>query len=123
LLIAALLVAGGSAVGGVLRWLTTLAIDRPVDGATPWLGTLAVNVVGCAAIGVAAALIREPQAKLFVMTGVLGGFTTFSAFALQNVQLAAAGRHGEACACIGLSLAGCLAGTWAGLALGTRLAG
>lgn len=78
-----LLVALGGAVGAALRYLVTISVAFPY-------GTLAVNVAGSFLMGVALVLIAErglDRMALFAMTGVLGGFTTFSAFSLDVVRL------------------------------------
>ncbi|MCX8997712.1 fluoride efflux transporter CrcB [Rhizobiaceae bacterium BDR2-2] len=82
-----LLVAAGGAVGSVLRYLTGVLALRLVGPGFPW-GTLAVNIVGSYLIGcVAEALVRGVSApldlRLLLMTGLIGGFTTFSAFSLD----------------------------------------
>lgn len=86
-----LLVALGSALGGVMRyWLSGLVATR-VGEVFPW-GTLAVNVLGSFLIGLLAGLDASgrmgltPGARGFLMIGVLGGFTTFSSFSLQTLQ-------------------------------------
>lgn len=85
-MIDALLVGAGGALGSVLRWLVQRAVQT--GDTFPW-GTLAVNIAGCAAIGAFAARAPVPEsARLFAVTGVLGGFTTFSAFALDTGALA-----------------------------------
>jgi CrcB protein len=88
-----LLVAIGSGLGGAARlWVSTL-VSRGTGTAFPW-GTLAVNVLGCLVVGILAALF-EPASPLHVrqdlrvllVVGVLGGFTTFSAFSLETLLL------------------------------------
>ena len=111
-----LLVALGSALGGVGRyWLGNL-MSAQVGGVFPW-GTLLVNVLGSFVIGLAAALTagdgRLPvavDARQFVMIGLCGGFTTFSAFSLQTLTLIRAGDWGFAATNIVLSVVLCLAG-------------
>ena len=78
---AVIYVALGGAGGSVLRYLVALALLGP------W-ATLAVNVAGSAAIGVAAGLGLQGEARLLLVTGFLGGFTTFSAFSLDTATLA-----------------------------------
>lgn len=112
---AVLLVALGSALGGVLRWLLGGWIDARTGGSFPW-GTLAVNLLGGAAIGVAAALIERESVRLLLITGLLGGFTTFSAYSLQTLQLLQDGRVGAAIGYALLSVAACLLACWAGWA-------
>lgn len=81
-----LLVAAGGAIGSVLRYLVALLGLALFGGGFPW-GTLAVNVVGSAAIGVLAALGVSGEMRLLLVTGLLGGFTTFSAFSLETGML------------------------------------
>ena len=95
-------IATGSAVGGVLRQLLTEAITRLAGSSFPW-GTLAVNVSGSAAMGACAALSMaampgtwSPVARHATMTGVLGGFTTFSTFSVQTMTLLHQGQWGAA---------------------------
>ncbi len=105
-------VAVGGALGAVARYLVGLAVAFPA-------GTLAVNVAGSFAIGAIWALFaaRGLQAWLpLVMTGFLGGFTTFSAFSLDTMRLIETGRLGAAfgyvTASVVLSLGACAAGLW-----------
>lgn len=94
----ALLVGCGAFVGGVLRWTLGGLVHRQLPMSTfPW-GTLCVNLVGCAAIGLLAALadgraLFSPQARALVFVGLLGGFTTFSSFALESFALLRDGEH------------------------------
>ena len=78
-----LMVAMGGALGSTLRYMVSLFFI----GATWPLATLLVNVIGSLAIGALAGSALSPQMRLFWMTGVLGGFTTFSAFSLEAVAL------------------------------------
>ena len=79
---ALLLVALGGAIGSVLRYAVSLAGLALLGAAFPW-GTLAVNVLGSFAIGAIAGAGIEGQARLLLVPGLLGGFTTFSAFSLE----------------------------------------
>ena len=86
-----LLVAAGSATGGVLRYLLTLLFIAKEWNKFPW-ATFLVNITGCFIIGVVYALTEKSvqgsqQLKLLLTTGFCGGFTTFSAFAYENLQL------------------------------------
>lgn len=83
---ALVLVALGGAAGSVLRYLVSVASLALFGGGFPW-GTLAVNIAGSAAIGALAGAGMEGQARLLLVTGFLGGFTTFSAFSLEAVGL------------------------------------
>ena len=99
-------VALGGALGASARYLTSVAAMRLVGPGFPW-ATLAVNVLGSFLMGVlVVALAREggTRAAPFLMTGVLGGFTTFSAFSLEAVTLWERGAMGEAALYVGLSV-------------------
>ncbi len=83
----------GSFLGGVLRYLFSTLVHRLLDN--PWFpyGTLLVNLTGCLVIGFLAGLADDrgvftAEARLFVFIGILGGFTTFSSFALETFVLA-----------------------------------
>ncbi len=112
-----LLVALGSALGGVARFGVSTFGVRWLGPAFPW-GTLAVNVIGSAFIGwLSASLPMQPvSARLFLMTGVCGGFTTFSAFSLELVGMIE--RHSFASAAayvvgsVVLSLGATFIGLW-----------
>ncbi|WP_066335278.1 fluoride efflux transporter CrcB [Azohydromonas lata] len=92
-----LAVAVGAAAGAVARWLTSLWLNNAWSGFA--LGTLAVNCLGGLLIGVSLAVFaRAPNemARLLLVTGFLGGFTTFSAFSAESLSLLLAGRLGMA---------------------------
>jgi CrcB protein len=93
--IAVALVATGGAIGATARWLVGSVLTA--EPATwPW-ATLCVNIVGCVMIGVAARYIeRGSQQWDFIVTGMLGGFTTMSSFAVELNDLVDAGRSGMA---------------------------
>jgi CrcB protein len=85
------LVAVGGAIGAALRHLVNMGSLRLVGPGYPW-GTMAINIVGAFAMGVFIELLARRfnasnELKLFVATGVLGGFTTFSAFSLDFAVL------------------------------------
>ena len=97
-----LLVALGSALGGVLRfWLSALMGDKL---GAQHLGTVFVNVSGSFVIGFIAALGPMPFTRHLFMVGVLGGYTTFSSFSLQTLELAHEGKWGTAGANVALSV-------------------
>jgi fluoride exporter len=86
------------------------------------VSTFAVNLLGCFAIGLLAALVEHhdlfsPPARLFLFTGVLGGFTTFSAFAYEGMFLLRRGLPSVAVLYAMLSVLGGLAAVWAGMKL------
>lgn len=108
------LVACGSALGGVARWALTSVIDARSDGTFPW-GTLAVNVLGGFLIGMCAVMLGKDSPRWFLLaTGVLGGFTTFSAFSLQCLELVQAQRFVAAAGYMAGSVAACVLACWAG---------
>jgi CrcB protein len=115
----ALLLAGGG-IGTLLRFGLALWVDTRLGVRFPW-GTLAVNVVACFAIGVLVTLADTrsaltPAARLFLVTGVLGGFSTFSAFGMETWQLLEGGRAGaaalNAAGSVAAGLAAVAAGVW-----------
>lgn len=111
-----LLIAAGGAAGSVLRHLMVQAVGFP------W-GTLAVNVAGSFLIGLAfVALAGRGPGYLLVATGVLGGFTTFSAFSLDTLRLVESGQAGMALAYVAGSLALSLAACAAAVMLARGLA-
>ena len=120
-------IAAGSGLGGIARYACAGLMARLVGETFPW-GTLIVNVIGCAVIGVFAAvtgpegrLLAPPAVRQFVMPGICGGFTTFSTFSLETLALARDGDWPKAAANIGASLLLCLAAVWAGYAAGAAL--
>ncbi len=117
-----LFVGFGGCIGAACRFLLSNAVQRLLPLAViPW-GTLAVNVMGCAIIGGVAALaetraVFNDSIRLFLLTGVLGGFTTFSAFALETLRLVRNGDAIQGVAHVGLHFILCLAAVAAGDAL------
>ncbi|MGB4846153.1 MAG: fluoride efflux transporter CrcB [Ferruginibacter sp.] len=100
-----LLVGLGGGIGSMLRYAGSLLIGSKMF---PY-ATLSVNIIGSFIIGVIFALcIKEDVVlnnwKLFVATGICGGFTTFSAFSLENMGLLQSGKYGMALTYIGLSI-------------------
>ncbi len=123
--LAALYVAVGGALGSVLRFAMTVWLD-PMSRAFP-LGTLAVNVSGSFAITFLGTLtLPNGQApltegwRLALLVGLCGGFTTFSSFSLQTLDLARAGMPWRALANIALSVCLCLGSAAVGYYLGSR---
>jgi fluoride exporter len=115
---AVLLVALGGAVGSVARYGVGVAAARWLGLASPW-GTLAVNVLGGLAIGLLAARVSPDQenTRLLIGTGLLGGFTTFSAFSLETVRLMEQ-QPGLAALYAAASLVLSVGACWVGLELG-----
>jgi len=121
----ALAVAVGGAAGSVMRFL----VASWVAGNWPrhfYLGTFAVNIIGCLLIGLLSGLFLTRtdlplELRTGLITGVLGGFTTFSSFSLEIMKLMEGGRTPEALGYLALSIMGGLLAAWAGLSL-ARLA-
>jgi CrcB protein len=87
----------GGFVGSVCRFLLGGAVHQVLQNSTFPYGTMVVNLVGCFAIGVGGGLVEmrqlfTPEARMFLLVGLLGGFTTFSTFGYESVTLA---REGE----------------------------
>jgi len=97
-----LAVAVGGALGALLRQLTSVALAG--RGRMPW-GVLVVNVVGSFVAGLALALPLDPTVQLIIVSGVCGGLTTFSTFAVETIQLVSEGKHRAATASVALNLA------------------
>ena len=113
-------IALGSALGGAARYWLSGAIARRFGEAFP-VGTLMVNVTGSFVIGFIATLsdpggrlLMSVTARQFVMLGLLGGYTTFSSFSLQTLNLARDGEWLYACANVVLSVMLCLLSVWCG---------
>lgn len=119
-------VALGGAIGASLRYLTVRAALRLLGPGFPW-GTVVVNVLGSLIMGLVAVALMErfPGAwgryAPFAMTGVLGGFTTFSAFSLDALSMWEKGRAVSAALYVGGSVAASIAALALGLVLGRAL--
>ncbi|MET8770368.1 CrcB family protein [Streptomyces sp. NPDC004658] len=116
-------VAAGGALGAVARYALALAWPVPV-GRFPW-ATLWTNVSGCAAMGVLMVLVTEVWAahrllRPFLGTGVLGGFTTFSTYAVDIRALVGAGRPGLGLAYLAATLLAALTAVWSASAATRR---
>jgi fluoride exporter len=111
------LVALGGAAGAVARYGVSAYALRTFGPGFPW-GTLIVNVIGGLAMGVLFALYGDKRASMALLgAGVLGGFTTFSAFSLETVRMMETGRGGEALAYVSVSVIASCAAVWVGLSL------
>jgi fluoride exporter len=121
-----LVMVGGALGTGARFWLSGLVAER--GGELFPLGTLVVNVTGSFAIGFVAAFtdpegafLVSPRLRQFFMIGVCGGYTTFSSFSLQTLDLAREGDWLKALLNIGLSFGCCLAAVWVGRILALAL--
>jgi fluoride exporter len=119
---AVLLVALGGAIGSVARLkLSGYILHHTIEWKFP-AGTFAVNVIGCLAAGILAGLAEKydffaSDVRLFIFTGLLGGFTTFSAFGLETMFLLKRGEILIASANVILSVLAGLLALWLGLGL------
>lgn len=109
----------GASVGALLRWALSLKLNAWWSSLP--LGTLAANLIGGYLVGVALAFFAQhpglsPSWRLLVITGFLGGLTTFSTFSAEVTELLQSERWGPAMAAIALHVSGSLAMTWLGLA-------
>jgi fluoride exporter len=124
----ALLVALGGAIGSVARWVSVLLVGQYAGISYPW-GTLSVNLAGSFLIGLIGALARTaslgvtPDVRLFLVTGVLGGFTTFSSFSFELLGLFQRGAIGPALAYAIGSVGLGLTAAWLGFAFARLLPG
>jgi CrcB protein len=120
-----ILVALGGALGSVCRFLlSSFVSQRAVDWRFP-LGTFAVNMVGCLLIGLLLGLSMKEgyfstETRLFLFTGIVGGFTTFSAFELETFMLLRSGEFLVAGGNVLLSVSAGLLSLWAGFACVSR---
>lgn len=116
-----LLVALGGALGSVARYLAAQGVNRWAGSPFPW-GTLFVNIAGSLLIGLLMVWVLKAgeareNARLLLVTGIMGGFTTFSSFSWETWRLVEDGRLAWAGANVLLSVAVCLLATAAGVAL------
>ena len=120
-------IAIGSALGGMARYACSRAVAVRYGETFPW-GTLFVNVTGSFIIGMLAALIGpdsrlvvSPNTRNFLMVGICGGYTTFSSFSLQTLELIRNRDFAEAGGNMLLSVAACIAAVSIGFIAGSAL--
>ena len=114
-------IAVGGAAGSVLRYWMSTAVHSSLGRAFPY-GTLAVNVLGCLLMGVLFVVLAGRGAsdgvlRAGILIGVLGGFTTFSAFSMETFILIEEGALLKAVLNMAASFVLCIIATWAGVAL------
>ena len=116
-----MLVFVGAGLGGVLRHILNTVIGRALGADFPW-ATAFINVSGSAVMGLVAGWLAfksgaawSQHLRLFVATGILGGYTTFSTFSLESILLIERGQAGTALAYIGGSVLFGVLGLWGGL--------
>jgi CrcB protein len=118
-------IAFGGALGSVGRAWLALVVARLTGPQFPW-GTILINIQGSFIIGLFGALTAADgpypapaDIRAFVMVGICGGFTTFSAFSLQTLELARDGRPLQAAGNVALSVVLCLLAVWLGYTAAT----
>jgi len=114
-----LLIAIGGGIGSMLRYLTSLAIEKYCATIFP-LATFIVNVLGCLLIGIIMGLLEKNQMtnasmKWLLVTGFCGGYTTFSTFGYENISLLQGQHSGLAFLYIAASVIAGLLAVWLGL--------
>jgi len=113
-----LLIAIGGALGSVARYMLSMFVLRASGTLFP-LGTFVVNIVGCLVFGAIAGATAQrvqiaPALRLFLLTGILGGFTTFSTYAFESFTLVQDGQFWWASINIAGQVVAGLAGMWLG---------
>ncbi len=124
-MIHAIAVAFGGAIGALLRYWSTIGAHHLLGKGFPY-GTLTVNVVGSLLVGILYVLLVErlqagSEWRALLITGLLGGFTTFSAFSLETLMLIEQGEALKAVLNVVLSVMLCLAVAWIGIMLGRSI--
>ncbi|GIV32978.1 MAG: putative fluoride ion transporter CrcB [Chitinophagales bacterium] len=113
-----LIIGAGSFMGGIFRFLLSRCIQEKIFTSFP-LGTLSVNIIGCFLIGCVFGLSEKSDLsqewRLFMVTGLCGGFTTFSAFSQETLSLLRDGQYAYAGIYVGASLLLGLISTLAGI--------
>ena len=121
----AIIVFIGGGLGATARYWLSGAVYRFMSSQFPY-GTITVNVLGCLLIGFlmsffADRFIISPNLRLFLTLGFLGGFTTFSTFSYETMQLFRDGQNLSAFANVFYTTLNCLAATWIGSIIGKQL--
>ncbi len=117
-------IAVGSALGGMARYFVSSSFARIVGEAFPW-GTIIVNITGCFVIGVLATttgpdgrIVVAPDFRQFLLIGICGGYTTFSSFSLQTLNLLRDSEYGAAAGNAAVSFIACMIAVWIGATAG-----
>jgi fluoride exporter len=113
-----LLIGTGSFIGGVTRFILGRFIQSSVYSSFPW-GTFTVNILGCLLIGLLYGLSSKVHTewKLFLVVGLCGGFTTFSTFSIENLELLKQGNFFQFFLYSSMSVLVALVATWGGYML------
>lgn len=120
-------VMAGAAVGAPLRYFIGARVQSTFEGSFP-AGTFVVNLLGCVAIGAIFGVVEARQsplsreAHLLLVTGLLGGFTTFSAFGWETFDLLRADKFGLALISVTAQVLIGVLGVWAGFSVAKQLA-
>lgn len=120
-----LAIAAGGATGAVLRFWMSNGVYALLGRGFPY-GTLTVNVVGSLLMGVLSVLLIErlslgPEWRAAVLVGLLGGFTTFSTFSLETLNLIETGEHVKALSNMVVSVVLCVGAAWVGVIAGRQI--
>lgn len=112
----------GGFLGSISRYMLSRLVYHSIGETFPY-GTLAVNIIGCFLIGLLMSLMNErlfvqPNVRMFLIIGLLGGFTTFSSFSFETFELMRSGQLAAAGANIVFSIVGCVMATWCGYIIG-----
>ncbi|MFT5121591.1 MAG: CrcB protein [Kiritimatiellia bacterium] len=121
-----LLIGSGGFIGSILRFLLGAGVQKVMQQAYFPYGTLTVNLIGCLAIGYLGARfdtrdVLSQELRLFLIVGLLGGFTTFSSFGYETLHLL---KNNHVAAAIGYALVSVVVGViaaWGGYKLGVRV--
>ena len=121
-----LIVGLGGFIGSALRYAVAGALQSLSSSAVFPIGTLGVNVIGCLAIGLLAGWVESlqafsPELRLFLFIGLLGGFTTFSSFGYETMEMLRDGQHLLGLANVGLQVVVGLAAVWLGFSISTMI--
>jgi fluoride exporter len=120
-----LYIAIGGAIGSVLRYLTSLAAGKLFNSVFP-VGTFLANCIGCLLIGLFFGYFEKNNLlsrdlKLFLITGLCGGYTTFSAFSVENIGLMQNNQTGTMLLYTGLSIIIGFTATWCGMLIAAKI--
>jgi CrcB protein len=120
-----LAIAGGGAIGALLRFWISNGVHALLGRDFPY-GTLTVNVLGSLIMGLCYVLLVErmsagPEWRAFIIIGVLGAFTTFSTFSMETFNLIEAGQLFKAVANVMLSVVVCVLAAWLGVLAGRQI--
>lgn len=123
-MIDAVLVVAGGGVGSLFRYLISLVANRLFGDSFAW-GTMIANLAGCLLIGFVVGLVDRAvlsrALRILLVTGFLGGFTTFSSFSLESVRMFMAGAFGKGSINLGVNVLLGFALTFAGLFAASRV--